>query len=120
MIRENQKGISIYLTIIMMAVLLAIVLGLATVIISGSKMSRNLNYSVKAFHAADTGIEKALYDIKASAGVCDDSSSDGSFDTDYNYDVTMTNSGGDCSNVGTSITSSGQYLTVKRKIEVSF
>ena len=120
MLKEKQKGISIYLVMVMISVLLAVVLGLASLIIGGSKLSRNLNYSVKAFHAADTGIEKALYNIKISGGVCDNSSSDGSFDTNYNYDVTMSTSGADCSSLGTSITSLGQYLTVKRKIEVSY
>jgi Tfp pilus assembly protein PilX len=120
MLKENQKGISIYLVVVMMSVLLAIVLGLATLIIGGSKMTRNMSYSVKAFHAADTGIEKALYNIKFTSGTCDDSSSDGTFATDYNYDVTMSNSGGDCSNSGTLITSVGQYQTVKRSLEVTY
>lgn len=104
----------------MISVLLAVVLGLASLIIGGSKIARNLNYSVKAFHAADTGIEKALYNIKATSGTCDDSSSDGSFGTDYSYDVTMTTTGENCYGSGTTITSLGQYQTVKRKLEVSY
>lgn len=108
------------MVMIMVSVLLAVALGLTSIIIGGAKMAENLGYSVKAFHAADTGIEKALYNIKTTSGTCDNSTSDGSFGTDYTYDVTMSNSGGNCSETGASITSLGQYLTVKRKIEVSY
>lgn len=106
--------------IIMVAILLAVALGLASIIIGGAKIAENLSYSVKAFHAADTGIEKALYDIKINSGACDDSSSDGSFGTDYDYDVTMTTTGSDCADSGTSITSLGRYKTVVRKIEAFY
>jgi hypothetical protein len=120
MFKEKEKGVSIYLVIVMMSVLLAVALGLTSIIIGGSKIAENLGYSVKAFHAADTGIEKALYNINITSGTCDNDTSDGSFGTDYSYDVTMTNSGEDCSATGTLITSLGQYKTVKRKIEVSY
>jgi len=120
MIKENQKGISVYLVVVMISVLLAIVLGLVSIIIGGVKVAESLGYSVKAFHAADTGIEKALYNIKLTSGVCDNTTSDGSFGSSYTYDVTMSTTGSDCSDVGTTITSLGQYMTIKRKIEVSY
>lgn len=104
----------------MISVLLAVALGLTSIIIGGAKIAENLGYSVKAFYAADTGIEKALYNIKSTSGTCDNDASDGSFGEDYSYDVTMSTTGEDCSDAGTSITSLGQYKTVKRKIEASY
>jgi len=104
----------------MISVLLAVALGLASIIIGGAKIAENLTYSVRAFHAADTGIEKALYNIKTTSGTCDNSSSDGSFDTDYDYDVTMSTTGANCADTGTSITSLGRYKTVVRKIEAFY
>lgn len=104
----------------MVSVLLAAALGLASIIIGGSRIAENLTYSVRAFHAADTGIEKALYNIKITSGTCDNSTSDGSFGTDYNFDVTMSTTGTDCADTGTSITSLGRYKTVVRKIEASY
>jgi Tfp pilus assembly protein PilX len=120
MFKEKQKGISIYLVMVMMSVLTAASLGLTSVIIGGSKIAGNLGYSVKAFHAADTGIEKALYNIKSTSGTCDNSTSDGTFATNYTYDVTMSTTGTNCLNTGTTITSLGQYLNIRRKIQVSY
>jgi hypothetical protein len=57
---NTKKGISIYLAIIIMALLLAIVLGLNTILVSQIKVIRNIGYSVSAFYAAETGIEEAL------------------------------------------------------------
>jgi hypothetical protein len=57
---NTKKGVSIYLAIIIMAALLAIVLGLNAILISQIKIIRNMGYSVVAFYAAEAGIEGAL------------------------------------------------------------
>ena len=120
MIKNNQKGISIYLVMVMVSILLSAALGMTSIIIGGSKIAETLGYSVKAFHAADTGIEKALYNIKITAGTCDNSTSDGSFGANYTYDVTMSTTGANCAGSVTTITSLGTYLTTSRKIEASY
>ena len=61
-IQNFEKGVSLYLALIIMAILLAIGLGISTIIISQMKMIEGMGDSVVAFHAADTGIERALYD----------------------------------------------------------
>lgn len=121
--KNNQKGVSIYLIVVMISVLLSAVLGTTSIIIGGVRIAESLGYSVKAFHVADTGIEEALYNIKNTSGTCDNSTSDGTFGTGYTWDVTMTNAGNgntDCSATGTEITSSGTYRTVNRKIGASY
>lgn len=119
MIKEYQKGISIYLVVVMMSVLLAIVLGLTSIIIGGAKIAGGLSESVKAFHAADTGIEKALYNIYKN-GDCSGSSASGNFgNSNYSYTVIIT-AQGVCPDEETTIDSTGQFQSTKRKIEVSF
>jgi hypothetical protein len=57
-----KKGVSIYLAIIIMAVLASIIFGLDTILIGQIKTIREIGYSVTAFYAAETGIEEALND----------------------------------------------------------
>ena len=89
------------MTVVLMAVLLAMVLGVTAIIINGLNIAKGVTDSVKAFHAADTGIENALYKIRiegdlfspcAYPSVCDGDPSWGdpaewyyTF-TDYDYD----------------------------------
>jgi hypothetical protein len=49
-----------------MSILLAMALGLSTILVSQIKMIRGMEKSVIAFYAADTGIEKALTERAAS------------------------------------------------------
>jgi len=60
MSKFSQKGVSLYLAIIIMVILLAIVLGVATILVEQLKMIREMENSVIAFYAADTGIEEVL------------------------------------------------------------
>lgn len=61
----SQKGaVSLYLALMTMIILLAIGLGITTIIISQMRMIRGMGDSVVAFHAADTGIERILYEDK--------------------------------------------------------
>jgi len=58
----SQKGVSLYLAIMMMSVFLTIVLGMSAILFHQLKIIRQMGNSVVAFYAADTGIERALYD----------------------------------------------------------
>lgn len=60
---DQEKGVSLYLSIVIMAILLAIALGVSTIMVSQLRMIAGMGNSVKAFYAADTGIERALYDL---------------------------------------------------------
>ena len=59
-----QKGVSLYLSIMVLSIILAIVLGLATILVGQIKMIRGIGDSVIAFYYADTGIEMALKEIQ--------------------------------------------------------
>jgi hypothetical protein len=57
-----KRGVSIYLATMIMFILLAIGLGISLIIVSQMKMIRGMSDSVIALYAADTGIERALYE----------------------------------------------------------
>jgi hypothetical protein len=59
---KGQRGISIYLAVITMSILLAIIIGLDAILVGQIKATRDMGYSVTAFYAAETGIEEALND----------------------------------------------------------
>lgn len=116
--KENKKGFSLYMIVVMMSVLLAVILGLATSIIGGINLVVILGDSVKAFYAADTGVERALYNISNNS---DCSNFSGSFDGGYigTYDVTIQYDG-ECTSGGTVITSTGSYNNARKRIQVSY
>ncbi|MCK9445577.1 hypothetical protein M0Q50_01625 [bacterium] len=117
MINNNQKGVSVYITIIILSILLAVSLGLSSIIVGGAKLSENLSYSIKALHAADTGVERALYNVFKN-GNCTTPVT-GTCGTDCSYSVEITDPAGTCSGQGTNIKSLGTYKETKRKIEAT-
>ncbi len=60
---KHQKGISLLFVVLITSLVLAIGLGISTIIIQEIKMTSQMGYSVTAFYAADSGIEAALYDL---------------------------------------------------------
>lgn len=56
----GEQGVSLYLAIVIMVILLSIVLGAATILVSQIRMIKEMENSVVAFYAADTGIERVL------------------------------------------------------------
>jgi hypothetical protein len=62
MFKNSNKGVSLYLALIIMFILIAIALGVSLIIVSQMKMMKGMGDSVVAFYAADTGIEQALYE----------------------------------------------------------
>lgn len=61
---KNQKGSSIYFALNIMAIIMAIVISISTVIVVQVSNLKQSGDSVVAFYAADAGIEKALYEAK--------------------------------------------------------
>ncbi len=52
---------ALYLTIMVMALILAIALGTAALLVAQIKIARDMGNSVLAFYAAGTGIERSLF-----------------------------------------------------------
>jgi hypothetical protein len=59
-----QRGVAVYLALIIMFAILVIGLGISTILIGQLKITRGMENSVVAIYAADTGIENILYQEK--------------------------------------------------------
>ena len=60
MSKFSQKGVSLYLAVVIMVILLSAVLGVTTILVGQLRMIKEMENSVVAFYAADTGIEEVL------------------------------------------------------------
>lgn len=58
--RKNERGISLFFTLILMSVLMSISLGINVIFWEQTQILKYVGNSVLAFYAADTGIERAL------------------------------------------------------------
>lgn len=108
---STQKGISLYLAIMVMSILSAVSLGLISMSISGIKIAKGLENSVMSFYAANTGIEHSLYNIRKQGGTGIVS---GMLE-ETNYDVSVSIDGGKVT-----IKSIGTYRDTKRAIEANY
>lgn len=63
-----KKGVTLYLTILILVALTTMTIALSQLITIPMKTTRELPFSVQALHAADTGIEKVLYEIYSRGG----------------------------------------------------
>ncbi len=61
---ETEKGSAIYFTFIVMSIMLAMALGISVLLIGQVKSIKGIEDSVKAFYAADSGIERVVYEDK--------------------------------------------------------
>ena len=59
--KNSEKGISLFLALIVMATILSIVFGMTSILVSEIKVTRTIGYSTLAFCASDSGIEKTYY-----------------------------------------------------------
>lgn len=119
--KNSERGISLYMTIVMMAVLFTMVLGVTVIIIRGSDILKGASDSVRAFHAADTGVERALYDIRVNGDCvpqctqiipCDIATGG----PEWSYFLEYTS----CSASAIDINAKGTFSESQRKINVSY
>ncbi len=95
----KEKGISLYLAVVIMSILIAVISGIGTILFYQMNILKDMGDSVVAFYAADTGIERGLYDeaqcLVSSSSTClsnncrKDSNGDGFCDgVSLSYDKT--------------------------------
>ena len=124
----KQKGVSLYLAIVIMSILSVVALGLIVLSISGIKMVKGLENSVMSFYAANTGIERMLMERDTPTTTTDyysgylDLNDNGASDPneDSFYDVTVTMAGLNCDADNYCVKSIGAYRDTKRVIEVNY
>lgn len=57
---RGQKGVSLYIAFMVLALLLSLALGISAILLSHIRILRGVGYSVLAFAAAETGVERVL------------------------------------------------------------
>lgn len=136
MLPESQKGVALYLSLAILAILLGIGLGISAIVFGQLKTIRDIGFSTVAFYAADSGIERELFEknyTTQSAGytyacfidldnltpvnctnisVCPDNLPSGNFACTQ---VTVVNP-----SAPTKIRSVGYYSEVRRALEINF
>ncbi len=61
---KNQKGSAIFLVILILAGILTATIGINNLVVKGIRLSRSIAWSSPAYFAAETGMEKALNQIR--------------------------------------------------------
>lgn len=112
---DNQKGVSLLLTLLVMIALLAIAFGVSRLSLGEVKITQDVPKSIVAYYAAEAGVERAIYekrqnDVNLDIGECTVNLDNGS-----QYGVTVTDDG-----ITITIRSVGCYQGVTRAIEVTF
>jgi len=105
----SQKGVSLYLALLIMAILLSIGLGISAILFGQIKIIRGIGDSVVAFYAADTGIEEVLYRGTDVSGVLENGAS---------YSAQVLLSGPKCTAPNYCIKSVGIFKETRRAIEI--
>ncbi len=112
---NSQKGVSLYIAFLIMTILLSIALNMSTLLVSEIKIMREMGKSVVAYYAAETGIERELYEENEVGANYSGSIGNAS------YSVSVVAQGTDGCVVGVNycIKSVGHYGGVKRAIMIS-
>ncbi|MDO8524054.1 MAG: pilus assembly PilX N-terminal domain-containing protein [bacterium] len=113
---DKQKGVILYITLLIVSIFMAIVITLTSISMSQIKISFQAGDSVKAFTAADTGVERVLYNIRNADPV--DFSDIGitslSNGSSYTADITINSS------TTATIQSKGVFGKTRRTIEATY
>ncbi len=113
--KQNIKGASLFLAMLILAAVLAIAFGISSLLLREIKLSKDVVSSLKAYYAAEAGIERKLYEIRKNnnfndiAFPCSVELSNGS---SYGVDVTTGNP--------TRIKAYGCYKNTRRAVEISY
>lgn len=115
--KQKQKG-SLYLTVVLLGIVLAIAIGVIGIVVSGSNLTKGLGDSVKAFHIADSGIEQTLYTLRKGATPYPSNINCTSDFTTYGASECLVN----INTVGSSIIikATGTYNGSQRRIEAKY
>lgn len=124
---KKTKGTALLMTILILTVILSIAFGVASLMLGEMKLSKDVPNSLKAYYAAETGIERKLYEIRKNSDFNDIGNPADLSNCSYGtLGVFCLESSDNCYSVnviqGTPniIKSYGCYKGVKRAIEVNY
>lgn len=105
-----QNGIALLLTVIILSIVMLIAGLITTIVTTQLRLSIDINNSMAAIYAADSGVEWQLYQIRKGISVAMPTMTNGAILT-----VAVTGS-----SPNFTIKSLGSYRTVKRQFEINF
>ena len=116
---DLEKGLSLYLTVMILAVILVLALGTATLFSSQTRMLHNIGNSVPAVYAAETGIERSLL-MKWPTGtyVGPDNDPEATLENGATYQLWVLAPGDNCPGLNYCVKSIGTYRDVRRGIRI--
>lgn len=114
----EQEGVSLYLTMVILSVLMAVILTMISMAVSQIKVIHTLSDSIIAFYAADSGIERILYAVfqegyEPQKNTCPPAYSS-TLENGAFYEVCVSDKS------DSTIFSTGTYKKTKRRIEITF
>ena len=63
-LHNEKKGVALYMSLLILSAVMAISASIASVLIGQFKISGDVQKAMNAVYAADSGIEKALYEVR--------------------------------------------------------
>ncbi|MDP2638866.1 MAG: pilus assembly PilX N-terminal domain-containing protein [Candidatus Azambacteria bacterium] len=108
--KDNQEGIALILTVLILSIVMMIAVFIAGIVIAQLKLAGDINDSMTAIYAADSGMEWQLYQIRKGASVPSPIMFNGSA-----ISTTVTGAAPNFT-----VKSLGSYKTVKRQFQVEF
>ena len=127
---KTNKGVALILTILILVGILAIALGVTSLMVGEIRITREIPRALKAYYAAEVGIERKLYELRkaddisnigsppdctGASGFCLDGS-----DVCYSVNVDTTSNPPPNPPPNVYIKSYGCYKRIKRSVEVSY
>ena len=126
---KTNKGVVLILTILISVGILAIALGVTSLMVGEIRITREIPWALKAYYAAEVGIERSLYYNRKGTGAVDIGSppnctGGGAICLDAGntvcYSVDVIAAGPNCTADSYCIKSYGCYKRIKRSVEVSY
>jgi hypothetical protein len=113
---KKNKGMSLVLVMLITTIVLGIALGISSILFTQIRILREIGYSVVAFYAADTGIERILLSSPP------ENISETVLGNGATFTVEVTAGGAGNCDVSYSycIKSVGEYQSVKRAIQIVY
>jgi hypothetical protein len=112
--QRKSRGVSIYIAFMIMAVLMVIAFGMSTILLGEMKVIKGMGDSVIAFFAADTGIERTLWENATTGDNYSGQVGEGS----YNTTVLFPGTNSCPSSANYCIKSIGIYKNTRRAIQI--
>ncbi|MDO8424506.1 MAG: hypothetical protein Q7S70_01025 [bacterium] len=116
-ILRSQKGVALYLALMIMSSLLALALGISAISFGQAQTLKEMGNSVFSFYAAESGVERALFELSRGGEIGQNYTN--YFENGASYSADVIAPGENCSALSLCIKSTGSYKNTKRAIQIT-